>query len=69
MSLPFQTTAINGGVVSTAQPVATVLPEYLLFSRRFHENHGLAMVVATLGVSGIISRGDSGVLTVLSQYW
>jgi drug/metabolite transporter (DMT)-like permease len=59
------TTAINGGVVSTAQPVATVLLSILLFRDGISRNQWIGVVVATLGVLVIISRGDLAVLTAL----
>lgn len=59
------TTAINGGVVSTAQPVATVLLSILLFRDGISRNQWIGVVIATLGVLMIISRGDLAVLTTL----
>ncbi len=59
------TTAINGGVVSTAQPVATVLLSILLFRDGISRNQWIGVVIATLGVLMIISRGDLAVLTAL----
>ena len=59
------TTAINGGVVSTAQPVATVLLSILLFRDGISRNQWIGVVISTLGVLMIISRGDLAVLTAL----
>jgi drug/metabolite transporter (DMT)-like permease len=59
------TTAINGGVVSTAQPVATVLLSILLFRDGISRNQWLGVVIATLGVLMIIARGDFAVLAGL----
>lgn len=59
------TTAINGGVVSTAQPVATVLLSILLFRDGISRNQWVGVVIATLGVLMIISRGDFTVLAAL----
>jgi len=59
------TTAINGGVVSTAQPVATVLITFLVFREAITRTQGIGIVVATLGVFIIIARGDLSVLLSL----
>ena len=59
------TTAINGGVVSTAQPVATVLLSFLLFRDRITRYQSIGVVIATLGVLVIISRGDLAILAML----
>ncbi len=52
------TTAINGGVVSVAQPVATVLVTFLVFRETITRVQGLGIAVATVGVLVIILRGD-----------
>lgn len=59
------TTAINGGVVSTAQPVATVLITFFLFRESITRVQTLGIVLATLGVFVIVSRGDLGILVAL----
>lgn len=59
------TTAINGGVVSTAQPVATVLLSILLFKDGITRSQWVGVVIATLGVLVIISSGDIAVLAAL----
>ena len=59
------TTAINGGVVSTAQPVATVLITFLVFREAINRVQALGMVAATGGVFVILSRGDPAVLLAL----
>ena len=59
------TTAINGGVVSTAQPVATVLLSILLFRDGITRNQWLGVVIATLGVLVILSRGELSILAEL----
>lgn len=59
------TTAINGGVVSTAQPVATVLLSILLFRDGITRNQWLGVVIATLGVLVILSRGELSILAQL----
>jgi len=59
------TTAINGGVVSTAQPVATVLLSILLFKDGITRSQWVGVVIATLGVLVIVSSGDIAVLAAL----
>ena len=59
------TTAINGGVVSTAQPVATVLITFFLFRESITRVQTLGIILATVGVFVILSRGDLGVLAAL----
>jgi drug/metabolite transporter (DMT)-like permease len=59
------TTAINGGVVSTAQPVATVLITFFLFKESITRVQTLGIVLATVGVFVIISRGDLAILAAL----
>lgn len=59
------TTAINGGVVSTAQPVATVLITFFLFRESVTRVQTLGIILATVGVFVILSRGDLGVLAGL----
>jgi drug/metabolite transporter (DMT)-like permease len=59
------TTAINGGLVSTAQPVATVLITFLVFREAITRTQGLGIFIATLGVFLIIMRGDLAVLLTL----
>ena len=59
------TTAINGGVVSTAQPIATVLLSILLFKDGITRSQWVGVVIATLGVLVIVSSGDIAVLAAL----
>jgi drug/metabolite transporter (DMT)-like permease len=59
------TTAINGGVVSTAQPVATVLITFFLFKESITRVQTLGIILATVGVFVIISRGDLAILAAL----
>lgn len=59
------TTAINGGVVSTAQPVATVLLSILLFRDGITRGQWLGVIVATLGVLVILARGELAILAQL----
>lgn len=51
------TTALNGGVVSTAQPALTVLISWLLFRDRSTWKQAVGIVIAALGVLLIITRG------------
>lgn len=59
------TTAINGGVVSTAQPVATVLITFLVFRESITRLQALGIGLATLGVLVIVLRGDLAMLLSL----
>ena len=59
------TTAINGGVVSTAQPVATVLITFFLFRESITRAQTLGIILATVGGFVIVSRWDLGVLADL----
>lgn len=59
------TTAINGGLVSTAQPVATVLITFLVFREAISRTQAIGILVATMGVFAIIVRGDFSVLATL----
>jgi drug/metabolite transporter (DMT)-like permease len=59
------TTAINGGVVSTAQPVATVLITFFVFKESITRAQTLGIILATVGVFVIISRGDLAILATL----
>lgn len=59
------TTAINGGVVSTAQPVATVLITFLVFREAISKVQALGIVLASLGVFVILARGELAVLASL----
>ncbi|NKB49977.1 MAG: EamA family transporter [Alphaproteobacteria bacterium] len=51
------TTALNGGVVSTAQPALTVLLSWLLFRDLINLKQGTGIFIAALGVVFIITRG------------
>ena len=51
------TTALNGGVVSTAQPALTVLLSWLLFRDLINWKQGAGIFIAALGVLVIITRG------------
>ncbi len=56
------TTAINGGIVATVQPVATVLLSYFLLSEFINRAQAMGIAVAASGVLVIISAGDIDVL-------
>ncbi|NNE83010.1 MAG: DMT family transporter [Alphaproteobacteria bacterium] len=51
------TTALNGGVVSTAQPALTVLLSWLLFRDIINVKQGAGIFIAAFGVLFIITRG------------
>jgi drug/metabolite transporter (DMT)-like permease len=51
------TTALNGGVVSTAQPALTVLLSWLLFRDLINVKQGAGILIAAFGVLIIITRG------------
>lgn len=59
------TTAMNGGVVSTVQPALTVALSALLFRDLINRKQFVGLIVATLGVLVIISRGDPVILLSL----
>jgi drug/metabolite transporter (DMT)-like permease len=59
------TTALNGGVVSTVQPALTVLLSALLFRDMINRKQLTGLILATLGVLVIVSRGDPAVLLAL----
>jgi drug/metabolite transporter (DMT)-like permease len=52
------TTALNGAVVSAAQPVITVLLSALLFRDLINRKQGIGILIAATGVLAIIARGD-----------
>lgn len=52
------TTALNGGVVSAAQPAMTVLLSALLWRDLINGKQGVGIVIAAIGVLAIIARGD-----------
>lgn len=56
------TTAINGGIVATVQPVATVVLSYFLLAEFISRAQALGIAVAASGVLVIISAGDTDVL-------
>lgn len=56
------TTAINGGIVATVQPVATVVLSYFLLAEMFSRAQALGIAVAASGVLVILSAGSLDVL-------
>ena len=56
------TTAINGGIVATVQPVATLVLSYFLLAETINRGQALGIAVAASGVLVILSVGDFGVL-------
>ncbi len=58
------TTALNGGVVSTAQPALTVLLSWVLFRDLVNWKQGTGLLLAAIGVLIILTRGAPENLTV-----
>ncbi len=56
------TTAINGGIVATVQPVATVVLSYFLLADVINRAQALGIAIAASGVLIILSAGDLDVL-------
>lgn len=56
------TTAINGGIVATVQPVATVVLSYFLLGDRLGRAQALGIGIAASGVLVILSAGELDVL-------
>ncbi len=59
------TTAVNGGVLATAQPIVTLLFSWFLFKDAATPRQMVGVLFATLGVLAIVSQGDLGVLASL----
>jgi len=59
------TTALNGGVVSAAQPAITVLLSALLFRDLISWKQGIGIIIAATGVLAIIARGDPSTILAL----
>jgi drug/metabolite transporter (DMT)-like permease len=59
------TTAVNGGVLATAQPIVTLLFSWLLFRDRATPRQMAGVLLATVGVLAIVSRGDLALLASL----
>ncbi len=60
------TTAINGGVIATAQPALTVIFAWLILRHTINRKQALGIAVAAFGVLVILSRGDPLALGALS---
>lgn len=56
------TTAINGGIVSTVQPVATVVLSYFLLADTIKRGQAVGIAIAASGVLVIVSAGNLDVL-------
>lgn len=56
------TTAINGGIVATVQPVATVVLSYFLLADVISRAQAFGIAIAASGVLVILSAGDLDVL-------
>jgi len=52
------TSATNGGVISTIQPALTVALSAILFRDLINRNQVIGLIIASIGVLVIISRGD-----------
>ena len=52
------TTATNGGVVTTVQPAATVLLSAVIFGELINKKQGVGLIIATIGVFVILTKGD-----------
>lgn len=59
------TTALNGGVVSAAQPAITVLLSALLWRDLINRKQGVGIVIAAVGVLAILARGDPRAILAL----
>ena len=59
------TTALNGGVVSAAQPAITVLLSALLWRDLINRKQGVGIVIAAVGVLAIIARGNPQAILAL----
>ena len=56
------TSAINGGIVATVQPMATVVLSYFLLSELVNKVQAIGIVIAATGVLVILSAGSIDVL-------
>ncbi len=52
------TTATNGGVVTTVQPAITVLLSALIFGDLINKKQVIGLLIASIGVFVILSKGD-----------
>jgi len=60
------TTAINGGVIATAQPALTVIFAWLILRHTINGKQAFGIAVAAAGVLVILSRGNPLILGALS---
>jgi drug/metabolite transporter (DMT)-like permease len=60
------TTALNGGIIATAQPALTVLFAWLILRHTINRKQAVGIGVAAVGVLVIITRGDPLTLGTLS---
>lgn len=56
------TTAINGGIIASAQPVVTFVMSWLLFREHATAGQALGLAVAVAGVLTVLLNGDLAVL-------
>ena len=56
------TSAINGGIVATVQPMATVVLSYFLLSELINKIQAIGIVIAASGVFVILSAGNLDIL-------
>ena len=59
------TTAINGGIVTSAQPAMTFLLSFLFFREQTGRGQFFGLLLAVFGVMTVITRGDLAILTTL----
>ena len=52
------TTATNGGVVTTVQPAFTVILSALIFGDLINKKQGVGLILATIGVIVILTKGN-----------
>lgn len=57
-----QTTAMNAGVVSTAQAAMMVFMGWLFFRDQINLRQGLGLVIAAVGVLAVVARGEFAIL-------
>ena len=59
------TTAINGGIVTSAQPAATFVLSWLFFREQTSRGQFFGLLLAMFGVLTVITRGDLAILSTL----
>ena len=57
------TTAINAGIVAMAQPAATILLTWVIFQETVSRRQAIGAIIAGVGVTIVILRGDLQALT------